>query len=247
MKPVPFMVLGSQRTGSTLIRTSLDHHPRLKCSGEVFLFPGDGEDSYPRYLSASTARTILHYLWRSRPVFSFLDLLYSRPGYDAVGFKFMYSQARWAPYRVPMVLDYARRHKVRIIHVTRANVLKTYISRVTSKATGIYHSEAGKVEREPVKLPVESLIRDLEKIQKEDERWEQRLLRYTCIKVVYEDFVNSTAAESRRLLSFLGIDEETVLFSPHQKVNPDSLEQVVSNYEQVYALLNSSAFAWCLD
>ena len=60
--------------------------------------------------------------------------------------------------------------------------------------------------------------------------------------VVYEDFVSDPETWSRRMLEFLGVGEIRTLCSPHKKVNPDSLEQMIENYEEVCTLLEKTPY-----
>ncbi len=61
IRSTPFFVVGSERSGTTLLRLMLSHHPRIACAPEFeflvdFLPPGDGwpqMDAYVDYLSTN--------------------------------------------------------------------------------------------------------------------------------------------------------------------------------------------------
>src|SRR5215212_5764909 len=92
-----FVIVGTQRTGTTLIRTSLDSHSDLICSGEVFKGgrrPYKELDGYWAYCRATPFNRVRHYVARKRNVREFLSRLLSREGAEAIGFKLMHSHAR---------------------------------------------------------------------------------------------------------------------------------------------------------
>ncbi|MCG6870479.1 MAG: sulfotransferase [Gammaproteobacteria bacterium] len=244
MTQTRFMVLGSQRTGSTLIRTSLDSHPSIRCYGEIFLMPGIGPDSYPYYVSQSRDRKVKDLVFRRRLVRKFLHELYNNDIFDAVGFKFMYSQAKRFPYRrAPTVVDYAREHGVRIIHVIRENALKTLISRINARNTGIYHVKGESQKGARITIPTKTLLNELTRIKSEDNHWATVFAENPYLLVHYEDFVESPEMISGKMLRFLGFDDDIELTSPHKKVITSGLDEVIENYNDVRRALIGSEFS----
>lgn len=255
-----FAIVGTQRTGTTLIRTALDSHPQIRCIGEalnigppfykrVFYKQNSnrlpvemGYISYRRYIRSSYKRRFLHYFNRTQLVFDYLDKLYSLPGFSAVGFKFMYSQNK--PF--PMVQPYFIKDQVKIIHVVRNNPLKTVISRESKKVNKFAHSKS-QIHVKKFYIKTTNLINTLNRICKENKYWDKAFDNYpSYIKVSYESYLKNKASEERRMLSFLEVNQQADLTSSLVKINPDKIEDIIENYDEVFKCLYNSPYEWCL-
>ena len=243
MSTTRFAVVSTQRSGSTLIRTALDSHPQIVCAGEVFLPAYDREFSFKLFLRDRKITGIDETLSRRRVVFDFLDWLYGSAENDAAGFKIMYSQFRWLPYKYPMVLDYFRRNDVRILHVVRENLLKLHISRIRARATGVYHSRNEGGEHEKITIDISSLIPDLVRMQRVQAEWRLRMKRYDSLEINYEAYVANNNETSSAMLKFLGVDASLPLRSPLKKVSSDILSSSIENFCEVENLLRRTEFA----
>ena len=240
----PFVILGTQRTGTTLLATCLNNHPDVVCLGEVFkkFKPKsrvDVNDSgYLFYREATALRQVAHLLCRGWLIARYLDELYSRKGAAAVGFKLMFNHLRQSG----AIRRYLQRQKPKAVNVYRRNVLKTLVSNEVARATGVYHATAT-VSHTKVILPIETLLPRLQRLEDEKECW-VRLLgdSLPLIRVAYEDFVSHRSEESEKLLKFLGLRHHD-LQSDLRKVNPDRLEDVIGNYDEVRAALTGTSFA----
>ena len=134
----PFIIITSQRTGSTMLVRLLDSHPDVFCLGEMFFQKKESDYSYRTYFGANYSRKILNVFNRASAVKGYLDEFYSRNNCGATGFKFMYGQARSFPPRFPSVLDYAKKNEIKIIHNICSNYLRLLTSRVSAKKSGVY-------------------------------------------------------------------------------------------------------------
>jgi len=59
---VKFTILSTQRTGSTLLCTSLDSHPNIRCHSEVLLRNARSHDSYWKFYNGNVVTRILQSL-----------------------------------------------------------------------------------------------------------------------------------------------------------------------------------------
>jgi LPS sulfotransferase NodH len=64
--------------------------------------------------------------------------------------------------------------------------------------------------------------------------------------ITYEDFVSNKNDLHARMLDYIGVDSTIPLSSPLKKLNPDSLQEIVMNYDQVSSRLLNSPYAYCL-
>lgn len=242
-----FIVAGIQRTGTTFIRTCIDSHPAVRCVGEAFKVKNargkayGGEHGYASYLDESRMRWLRHYVARKGMISEYLDSLYALPGYEAVGFKLMYSHAK----RFPCIVPYMLENNVSVVHVERKNVLKTLVSVITARARGAHHSTK-KVGVTQIELDATNLVQRLARIQADGQRWTEVFEgKVPYIKVTYEDFVADRDAESAKVQAFLEVAPHP-LESALRKLNPDDLSKIITNFDAVRAQLEGSEFEWCL-
>ena len=91
-------------------------------------------------------------------------------------------------------------------------------------------------------MPPRQLLRQLTRLSKQIHYYRSLLSGDRCLEVTYESFVANREAETRRVLGFLGIDHFLPLTSNLVKLNPESLEQIIENYDEVHAALRGTAF-----
>lgn len=236
-----FVVISTQRTGSTLLIKLLDSHPEVLCAGEIFFPPSGSEYAIRKYVEQSSGRKLRHQLFRSGLVWEFLDDLYAQEGYGAIGFKYMYSQARHIPRCYPSVLRYILENEIPVIHGVRKNALRVVLSRLASKASGVYRSSAP-VESRPIHVPAKTLKRELSRLREADIKWENRLSGLPYLQVDYESLVSNREREERRLLGFIGVEYQGALTTPFQKVGANSLQAMIENYAEVERVLKGTEF-----
>ncbi len=245
MSHTKFIIAGLQRTGTTLIRDTLGKHADVHTFGEVFLFSKgkiikrkDGlkvPNNYRKYIEASPKRRLNHILRKNNSVKNYLHELYSKPGYQALGFKLMLSQLK----QFPMLKDILTEEDIRVIHVTRENVLNTFLSRKLVRARKMHHTTK-KVPLVKVKLNTRTLISRLDKIQQDNQEWKDILVNNQYIHTTYESFTQDKANELGRLFAFLNIEPDYSVSSDFVKMNPFSMEEIISNYNDVRACLSGT-------
>lgn len=249
-----FVILGAQRTGTTLIRTSLNSHADILCCGEVFLLgrrPYSKADGFWSYSRLNVRNRIRALLSPKKATADYLDQLYSRPGYAAIGFKMMLSHCLKRPYIWPLLLD----KNTKFILVRRRNSLKTLVSRRSASESGVYHisrtlnvgSAVDDWQARGVNLDPATIINELDTISREYDTWQARLTgNIPHIEVVYEDYTQDISGGNERILDFLGV-RRLPLTSDLEKVNPDDLGQSIKNYDEVAFALKDSQYEKFLD
>jgi LPS sulfotransferase NodH len=243
---VNFLIAGIQRSGTTYIRRCLDSHSMIRCYGEVFLKGYRHPCGYYSYLSASLQRRVGHALYRNAVVNSYLDYLSSVSNEPFTGFKLMRSQVRQVPYRFPMLLSKIKRGDLKVIQIVRHNVLKTYLSRLSTQVSGRYHTRSD-VDVAQLMVDTSRLVSELDKIRAENEWWQVMLSGTGFITVKYENFVANKETESRRILDYIGVDRYEELSSANRKINPDDISQLVLNYPELEAVLRKTRYEYCLQ
>jgi LPS sulfotransferase NodH len=226
----PFLILSTQRSGSTLIRTSLASHPDIQCFGEIFLPGYTGEYSFDDFLRSKRIPSAAAFILRPALVNEHLNTLYRNGAASAVGFKVMYNQIGYRPYRFPTVMSYARRQGIRILHLIRENPLNTIVSRWFAQQTKQYHTENLR-RPNPMPVDVEWVIRKINQIEKVKAGWRKSLVGTSFLEVSYESFVGNKKEVSGKMLQFLDVDPSIELDSPLRKVLNASLNELITNYD----------------
>lgn len=243
-----FFIAGVRRSGTTLIRTTLDSHPTVRCIGEAFNFTGRFQSpagdklSYQRYLHESRLRQAADLVNRRGMVERYLEGYFADPEHSALGLKLMIKHAQ----EFPSAFNYLRRNGAKAIHVVRRNVLKTLISRAVKKQTRIAHSRNAQSVKQ-ITLEAGRLITDLDRIHQSNIQWVQLLKGFPYMQVVYEDFAEDTEAELARMYDFLGVEHLPNVRSHLVKVNPNEISRILLNYDEVSSVLRGTRYEWCLE
>lgn len=250
-----FVLLATQRTGSTWVQEMLNSHPDLKVYSEMFLSYATGMPMWePRdvefantYLQARVrrpARLSRHY-WTIR----YLQRLFDQSEIGAVGFKCMYNQIK----PNPAIAAYLASAPVRVVHLIRRNLLDTVISARLAEAGGVYQLASDgrppipwsptEIQRLKVRLEPDRTLADLRRLSRERDwiRLALRLLRIPTCEVAYEDLVHDNRGFGR-ILRFLGVGGEVQLHSGLRKLNAQPPSEVVENFQELESALSATRF-----
>jgi LPS sulfotransferase NodH len=242
---VKFVIVGTQRTGTTLIRTSLSSHPDIHCAGEAFKLgkrPYRQTDGYWHYSRQSLSRRIKSLILPKLSAAAYLDELYSDGDFAASGFKLMLSHCKARPYLWPLLKE----HNVKAILVRRVNPIKTLVSRRTAAKSGVYHV-SGPHKSTTIRIDTESLVADLDEIENEAPTWRKKLGDATeYLDIAYEDYLLDQPGTNEKILDFLGVPQ-AILTSKLKKINPDDLRMLIENFEEFVTALENTKYAVYLD
>ncbi len=209
---VRFMVLTRSRTGSNLLLSFLNGHPHIFSEGEVFARVG------------------------RRDQLARLDSVYGRQPrrIKAKGFKIFYyhpldadGTALWA--RLGSMKD------LRVIHLTRKNVLRTLVSR---KIAGVQDTwTATKYDRSALETRrVTFSVAELEEGFRQTRQWEEaanaRFQGHASLQLSYEELVQDPVGAYSRMLACLGLREHAPRTSLRRQ-NPENLRELVQNYDEL--------------
>ena len=252
----PFILLATQRSGSSWVQEMLNSHPDLKVYNELFDVNAEGISIWePRDIEF--ANTYLKAHMRSR--FSSRDYwtiryvrhVFRQPDVRGVGFKYMYDQVDHSR----AVLPYAAVARVRVVHLIRRNLLDVVISTALARATGMYHrptdgrpsipwapSAAGENR---ITLDPGEVVRQLTKLVRRRDRyrrWLTRTFTPTC-EVEYEELAADPSTFGR-ILSFLSLPAHDwrELRSGLEKVRSKPQSAVVENFDELRGRLTGTAF-----
>ena len=236
---VKFIILTTQRTGSTLLWKYLNGHPKIEGHGELFLPSHKSLDTYAMYKNQSYKRLFLHYISRKKNIEEYMNNLFDKKKQvECIGFKLMYSQL------FSELENWIINNHVSVIHLVRKNILKMIVSRITAKKRNLYHVNEGEtIPTIRIKLNPKKLIKNIKRISYEVNIYRKIFHGLPYIEITYENFVSNREKCSKDLSKFLGIDYIENLSIPSlTKINPESIEKLIINYEEIVKVMRGTKY-----
>ncbi|MDB4441907.1 hypothetical protein N9219_00650 [bacterium] len=264
-----FILLTTQRSGSTFIRLWLNSHKNIRCHSEVFLKKYSFSDGFQSYLLATKKgrdlSTILQTDGYGEIILEYLDELYNNPAFSApwtdmtkdimreyqpnrnfimekaVGFHLMYDQLA----NCIALQRWITSQNVFILHLVRQNELKKLISRKFSRKTRIYHSFEIPQNFSPKKVHLDpkKILTQLSKIVGEKEGIKKMFRDNPSLEITYELFFSDYYQESAKVFNFLQIKRGKTEFPKYlNKILPDTLEDLIENYNEIAIALKGTPY-----
>jgi LPS sulfotransferase NodH len=146
--------------------------------------------------------------------------------------------------RYSEIASWIKQTDLKIIHLIRNNLLKRLVSHKIANIQNLCHSTQS-VESIKVHIDPKTLIDDFRRRRKRFAKYTNRfkdIFEVPFLEVSYESLVANFNSEIQKVLKFLEIDTLKQLTSELVKINPDSLEDIVENYEEVKQAIISSEF-----
>jgi LPS sulfotransferase NodH len=223
--PIPFVIVADLRTGSTLLSSSLDQHPQVRCLGELFHTSSFPDNDLPQHdrLNLSGRQVV-------RQAFSG-DV--QAAGFRAMIFLPLPDRPQWAD-----AWDALRNTPdLRVISLLRRDKLAQYASVLIAERLSVWHPSPG----DPV-LDVENrpTVRidpaDFRRWRNEREDLLQRRLKQLAARQVleleYESLTEDWPGTIHRVQTFLGVPPLPMAPS-RQKQERRPLREIVENYAEL--------------
>lgn len=212
------------------------------CFGELLI--GGGVEA-PRILQDARHPTKVYRFLRAgawNPV-KILEKFYAQTDAPVLVFKAMYNQLSNA--RVRKFL--CEHRDIRIIHLRRDNLLKQYVSKKLlgkkRERRWLSHSTT-QVRPVSTRVSPQAVIAEMRRVGHQFDEFEALLSHHHKIELVYEELINGhclsddAAAAIQRLFEI----EPAPMCCEFVKVNPNSLELMVENYNELAAALKGTEF-----
>ncbi len=223
--PHPFLIVCDLRTGSTLLTTSLDRHPFIRCLGELF----HSEDHADNQIQ----RADRHALTARELVAAGLD---APPGH-AGGFRAMVYQPDTAarPQWSGVWEALAECEGLRVIYLRREDPLAQYVSYRVAERTGHFHPPPDDPALEAGNRPIlhvepGELNAWIEERASLYARCRTQLAGKPTLETSYDALAEHWDAEIHRIQRFIGVQPHR-LTQRKRKQEQRPLAEVVSNYE----------------
>jgi len=219
-----FAVIGHSRTGSNYLFVGLQSSKFVRIYHEVF---------------AKRNRALV-----KKDFDQIFPMVFQKESRDikAVGFKLFYDHLTRDEWE-----NFLSHKYLRIIHLTRENRLRTIVSLDIAFKTDQWSVSANDKDKQPVKkkilLDTTKLIDRLEQIQDYENFIRDRFKDRHILEVVYEKLTTKPGETFQYIGGYLGVDDIDLSNITLTKQNPESLEQLIVNYDQVYEVLKNTKYA----
>lgn len=233
-----FVIITLPRSGSTVLVKTLDNHPQIFCAGELFYFSGKiyhTECQFPFWRIKFLPNKI-NYLINFPNVMArlgkFMDKFYApkeKATVQAIGFKMMYQHILY----MPGIMHYLEKKNVKVILLTRNDILRNVLSDMKARETGVYHNETGIIQEKSEKFHVD--LQFLSNKINETRAWANKLetvvKNLETLKIDYADFEEWDILTGK-IFAFLGVDQ--IPMEPAVKrLNPTTLSDMIENFDEV--------------
>ena len=237
------ILLAHPRTGSNLLRSTLNSHPDVTMYNELFNLHQIGQEIIRNPLKR----------------FEQLYEQYKISNQKVVGFKLLYDQCsnvdfsfhsnQYNPHpeflkRTTKVLDFINiighdvfgnrsqlfwNHiisdtSISIIHLQRRNYLRTYLSLINALRTDQWMGQKRQSDYSPLEINIEDCAYFFEHLEKKERYYSGIFRSHSSIDVFYEDLVQNPISELKKISKFLKIPVSNLS-------NPQSRSSVALTYQ----------------
>lgn len=143
----------------------------------------------------------------------------------------------WDPLDTPYLLQYAKRNRLKIVHLIRREVYRTAISGFYASETGVWRARSEEDTRQ-IRIVVnpDRLQRKAGLVARTIHRFDEWLRRVPHLQIDYEDLVENREAVLRSLQSYLELKHEIADQPGFVKTTPP-LEESIENFSEIEPLL----------
>lgn len=222
LEPRNFLLLGTVRSGTTLMMDYLNCHRKIHCRGEILGHAGDWYGNPWRMSREHLKRHVESYFVK-------------HPGILR-GAKILTFHVDELPLKLYDIVDLLARP--RIVLVYREQLLEQFVSLKIAERDGLWHGTQTRT-KQPIAIDPTEFIGFA---RRERQMWSDCLSMVagceTCI-LSYEELVRDAQTAMRKVFTFLG-EKPCAVQSKLVKINPEPLAAKLANYPE---LLKAGALA----
>jgi hypothetical protein len=67
------------------------------------------------------------------------------------------------------------------------------------------------------------------------------------LEITSEDFFRNDSETAEKILDFLGVEECEIRAPKLKKLNPDSVKQIIENYDEIFEVIKGTSYERFLD
>ena len=243
-----YIILGTDRTGSSYLVELLKSHPSVISFSELFMY----SRSFFNYLGYPhpSDKTLLEYR-NNNPIEFIENMVFKKykTNIKAVGFKFFYYHAQ--DIELQKVWNYLKElDDLNVIHIKRKNLFHALVSSKVALEKGpskypdwvvseIKRLNLGSFPEKPLNenkiilnIDYDECLNYFEKTKKEIEYYDNFFDKHNKLEVYYEDIVENIEKECKLILSFLNLNLSPLkTYAEKQIVEP--MKELIDNYYEL--------------
>ena len=204
-----FMISCTARSGSSMLSTLLNSHPRVLCHGEVLAAPHESAGPYHdlRSQGADVDDWLREYR-QERPEAFLYDVCFNPAGHQSVGFKFKLEESLTSSYKSFRELLAADKD-IKIIHLQRKNILDKYVSLQMTRQSGVFsiRSSSQRPDLRPFTIDIADFIAYVRKDRQRYETAFEMFRDHPCLHLTYEELCESRPAALGKVQDFLELPQ----------------------------------------
>ena len=225
-----FIILGHQRSGSSMVNRALKKHPQIAGFGELFIPPQIGF-----FIEGYDNNSVKLLALRNKYPIEFIER-YVFPSYRddirAVGFRLFPDQVDNE--RLRCVWQWVKEHKdLKIIHLERRNLLATYTSLLIAKTDGYFAIEdKAKRSKTTIAIDPKACLETFRKRKQYSQEIKKCIENHEVLELSYEKMTVDPQGYLKNIQEFLGVDVcDLGIDTVKQEVRP--LPTVIQNYDEL--------------
>ncbi|MFV8819492.1 sulfotransferase [Haliea sp. E17] len=160
----------------------------------------------------------------------------------AVGFKLMYQQL--LDFRC--LFKWINSDDIKIILLTRDNLLEMYISNLMMVKRGIAHTSSKQLV-DKIHISPKKACRAMAKMEHNASKMRDQFESEKVLEITYEEFFKQHESCASRIWSFLGVDAQNVTSPSLKKISSHRVDEKVKNYKELADALSGTPYERFLD
>lgn len=237
----PFIILGTARTGSTMLWSYLNSHPGILCLRGIYgstskinfgKFYGELPEEYHstelvKLRNENSIEFLENYVWKE----------YSKP-FKAVGFKYFYDHDRHLSNKEEVISYFKANRAVKFLHLKRDNLLATMFSYKRALAQQQWTKNDTEFRTSISIQECNDYFQQILDCQKLfDELFTDRILQ-----VNYDNLLKTTEQTLQEILDFIGVNAIS-LSTETNKNRETKLSDCITNYTELKTHFKSTDHA----
>jgi len=262
MEANKFIILTTQRTGSTYLRLWLNNHPEIESHGEILMPESRNKIGFPSSISKKTIKyqlytnyilnkllnkyiilKILFNNYFSKEIYMYLNNLFYSQNPPHYYTKHLESNIKATGFKLmynqienfKIIKKWIKTNKPKIIYLERADKIAQCNSKYTAKVNKLHHT-SDEIELSPYKAN-RSFFRKCLRRQKDIENKIKLFLNKSnseILHIYYEDFVGSNCQKTKKkILSFLSVNHNYDYDVHLKKINKVPIKNFIKNYDEI--------------
>jgi LPS sulfotransferase NodH len=225
-----FIILAHQRSGSSMLIDTLRKHPQIVGLGELFI-PSRMGFNYEEFDGTSEALRV----FRDEHPTEFLDR-YIFGAYNdeiqAIGFKLFPEQIEFRAFQ-GLWRWLEKRTDIKILYLTRRNLLATYVSLLIAQKDGKYGiKDAAERTQSTISIDPHQCLMEFKSRKQHNAEIERHIRDHRVLNLAYEDVAQCPDDYVQQVQEFLGVDvRDLKITTVRQEVRP--LSEVIENYDEL--------------